>query len=186
MNEKHHDNIKEYVNDIIGLERDIVNAIRSQLSDDRLSEYTDLKELLGRIVSQGDARLQRFRELSEEEGGSFGQALKEGITAVTGSLAGIYGKLREHPVSRMVRDDVVALDVAATSYGMLLTLGLAVGHPSSAALAEEGLRSCAPLVIRLTDHLPLIVAHELSKDAPLVNPAASQIAGAKIREAWAV
>ena len=184
MNEKHHDSLVQYVNDVIGMERDIINAIRGQLKDDRVTGHVDLKILLDDVVTQGEARLQRFKELSEAEGGSFGEALKEGITAVTGVLAGIYGRLREHPVSRMLRDDIIAMDVATTSYGMLLTLALATGHSQCAALAEAGLRACAPLVVKLTDQLPLVVAGELANDAPLSNPAAAQVAHKTIREAW--
>ncbi len=184
MEDKHHGNLKQYVNDIIGMERDIANAIEGQLSDERLGEHPELRQLLEEAALQSEVRIRQFKELSEREGGTFGEAIKEGLMAVTGSLAGLYGKLREHPVSRMLRDDIVALDMAATGYGMLLTLGLSIGHTETAALAEQGLKSCAPMVVRLTGHLPLVVASEVAKDAPLANPAAPQLACEVIRDTW--
>jgi hypothetical protein len=184
MNEKHHSSLKQYVNDMIGLERDIVNAIKLQKDDERVSGIGGLGAILDGVVNQGESRLELLKKLSQEEDGSFGAAVKEGITAITGTLAGIYGKVREHPVSRMVRDDIIALEVASVSYGMLLTLGLSVGHQECVAIAERGIAETPPLIIALTDLLPVIVGHELAQDAPLVNPAAGQVAIVKIRDAW--
>ncbi|GAA5117323.1 hypothetical protein JIN84_17585 [Luteolibacter yonseiensis] len=184
MNEKHHDSLKQYLNDMIGLERDIANAVKIQTEDERLLAFGELKAVLDQIVHNGEARLEVLKRISEEEGGALGAAVKEGITAITGTLAGIYGKMREHPVSRMVRDDIVALEVASVSYGMLLTLGLSIGHRECVVIAEQGIEQLPGLIVELTDLLPTIVGAELSGDAPLVNPAAVQIAQASIRAAW--
>lgn len=182
MNDTHHSSLRQYVNDMIAVERDIANAVKLQAEDDRIT--TDLKAILNRIVADSEYRSELLKKLSQQEDGSLGAAVKEGITAVTGTLAGIYGKLREHPVSRMVRDDIVALEVASVSYGMLLTLGLSIGHQECVAIAERGISETPPLIIALTDMLPVVVGHELAQDAPLENPAASQVAITKIRDAW--
>lgn len=186
MNEKHQASLVQYVNDMIGVERDICNALRLQVEDDRVMAYPDLAPLLAEAARAGERRLEKLKSLSHDEGGSMGAALKEGITAVTGTLAGIYGKVREHPVSRMVRDDIIAFDVASVGYGMLLTLGLSLGHEETVDIAAAGLSETPPWVIRLTDLLPLIVSGELADDAPLSNPAAVQIACTRIRDAWNV
>ncbi len=184
MNEKHHESLKQYVNDMIGLERDITNAVKIQIEDDRVTKFGELNALLNQVAMASERRLNLLKKLSDAEEGALGAAFKEGVTAIAGTLAGIYGKVREHPVSRMVRDDIIALDVASVGYGMLLTLGLSVGHEECAALAGRGTEETPPLIIALTDLLPSIVAAELAEDAPLVNPAAVQVAGTRIREAW--
>jgi len=184
MKTTHSDSLRQYVNDMIGLEADISKAIRGQLDDDRVTGHPALTSLLREIVAGSEARLERLKALSDDEGGSLGATLKEGVMTATGVLAGLYGKMREHPVSRMVRDDIVAQTTAATSYSMLLTLGLTAGHPGVTTLAEEGVRSCAPTVTLLTRELPQIVAGELAKDEPSANPAATHTALATIREAW--
>jgi ferritin-like metal-binding protein YciE len=181
MNEKHHDSLKQYINDMIGLERDIANAVKLQTEDERLSTFGELKMVLDRVVSDSESRLVVLKRISEEEDGTFGAVVKEGIT---GTLAGIYGKMREHPVSRMVRDDIIALDVASVSYGMLLTLGLSIGHRECVVIAEQGLERTPKLIVELTDLLPVVVGAELAADAPLANPAAVQIAQTAIRDAW--
>lgn len=184
MNEKHHASLTQYVNDMLALERDIANAVKSQLEDERITAVPGLAGLLGEATAGSENRITRLKALSMEEGGALGAAIKVTVTAVTGTLAGFYGKVREHPVARMVRDDVVALNLSATSYSMLLTLGLATGHNDCAALAEEGLRATAKLVMKLTELLPLVVAGDLAEDAPLANPSATQIATEKVGDAW--
>jgi ferritin-like metal-binding protein YciE len=184
MNEKHHDSLKQYINDVIGLERDIANAIKMQATDERLLVFGELKAILDQVVHNSETRLEVLKRISEEEGGQLGAAVKEGITALTGTLAGIYGKIREHPVSRMVRDDIVALEVSSVSYGMLFTLGLAIGHRECVVIAEQGLEQTPKLIVELTDLLPGIVAYEIAGDAPLANPSTVEIAQATIRNAW--
>ncbi|MCW1912126.1 hypothetical protein OJ996_00990 [Luteolibacter sp. GHJ8] len=184
MSDSHQGNIRQYVNDMIGLEADVVHAIKGQLADERISSRSDLAPLLREIADAGERRLERLKELSKAEGGALGSAIKEGVTTATGVLAGLYGRVREHPLSRMVRDDIIAQSAASTSYGMLLTLALAAGHAGCEALAKDGLRSTSPAVTRLTALMPDIVAEELAQDEPLANPAAAHVALAAIRDSW--
>ena len=184
MNEQHQASLKQYVNDVIALERDIANAVQIQIDDESTAKHPGLRGILDLIVTGSEERILLLKALSDDEGASLGAALKEGITAVAGTLAGLYGKVREHPVSRMVRDDLIAMDVSATSYGMLLTLGLAIGHSRCVELATKGLAASTPLVMRLSDILPEIVCSELAEDAPLADPSAAKTAQARIRAAW--
>jgi len=184
INEKHQDNLKRYVNDMIGLERDIINAVESQLEDERVTAYSDLTAILQKIVAGAKSRQDALKVISEEEGGSVGAVIKEAAMSVTGALAGIYGKLREHPLSRIVRDDRMAMNMTETSYGMLYTLALSIGHGPCAQLALSGLNSAAPLVLELTDVLPQIILDELSEDAPLQNPDVADDVVDAIRHAW--
>jgi ferritin-like metal-binding protein YciE len=184
MNEKHQDNLKMYVNDVIGLERDIVNAIDGQLEDDRVTTHSELTAILKEISAGGKSRIELLKVISDEEGGSVGATIKEAAMSVTGVLAGIYGKLREHPLSRIVRDDRVAMNVAETSYGMLYTLALGVGHARAAGVALAGLNSAPPLVLKLTDVLPGIILKELAEDAPLSDPNAEGTVLDAIHKAW--
>ena len=184
MNEQHQASLKQYVNDVIALERDIANAVQIQIDDESTAKHPGLRGILHVIVSGSEERIVLLKALSDSEGASIGATLKEGITAMAGTLAGLYGKVREHPVSRMVRDDLIAMDVSATSYGMLLTLGQAIGHSRCVELATKGLTASTPLVMRLSDILPAVVCSELAEDAPLADPSAVATAQARIRAAW--
>lgn len=184
LTEKQHDNLKMYVNDVIAVERDIVNAISGQLDDDRVKAHPQLTAVLRKAVQNGESRIVRLKEISEEEGGTVGAAIKEAAMSVTGVLAGIYGKFREHPLSRIVRDDRIAMNVTETSYAMLYTLALGTGHAKTADIALEGLNAAAPIVLELTDLLPGIIVEELSKDGPLENPDIEKTVVDAIHAAW--
>ena len=181
MNEEHHANLKMYVNDVIALERQIAGAVRTQAEDDSTLKHPGFRNVLLEIAGHSEDRITLLKELSDAEGGSLGATVKEGITGV---LAGLYGKIRKHEVSRMVRDDIIAMDVAAISYSMLLTLGLAIGHRRCVELATLGLNACPSTVVRLTNLMPAIVIAELAEDAPLADPSAAEAAVIRIREAW--
>lgn len=173
-----------YVNDVIGVERDIVNAIEGQLDDERVKSDAALVGVLNGIVAGGKSRIAQLKELSEAEDGSLGATVKEAAMSVTGALAGIYGKLREHPVSRMVRDDRIAMNVVETSYAMLYTFALGVGHQRCAELALGGLNAAAPQVLALTDVLPGVILREIAQDAPLVDPFVETKVIDAIHAAW--
>lgn len=182
--ENHQDSLKMYVNDVIGLERDVINAIEGQLQDARVKAHAELTGILQGIVAEGHARLEILKAISDEAGGSVGAAIKEAAMSVTGVLAGVYGKIREHPLSRIVRDDRVAMNVVETSYAMLYTLALAIGDQQTATVALSGLKAAAPAVLRLTDVLPAVVLEELAADGPLQNPGVADEVLDAIHQAW--
>ena len=186
IHEKHRESLTMYVNDVIALERDVINAVDGQLEDDNVKSHTLLTIILKQIVVGSELRLVKLHELSAAEGGSVGASVKEAVMGVAGSLAGLYGKLREHPLSRMVRDDRMAMNVLETSYGMLYTLALGVGHSATAEVALEGLNAAPPLVLKLTDLRPGIILRELSEDAPLQNATAERTAVDASHQAWRV
>jgi len=185
MNETQHHNMIRYIHDVIAMERDIVNAVRTQLEDERVKEHHELKSIFLDIAVHGDHRADMFERLAEQEdGGTLGGAIKEGIASITGVLAGLYGMARMHPLSRMVRDNIVAMDLASVSYGMLLTLAIATGHKRCEELALSSLNDCPGFVLRLTRLLPHIVLEEISQDAPVENALAADQAEKLIRDSW--
>ncbi len=184
MNDLHRTTLKQYIKDMISVEYDIYKALSLQLDSDEVKSHSILTELLTRAASESGDRIEHLEVLSEQEGASFSVAVKSGITAVTGTFASLYGKIHEHALSRLVRDDIVALNFASIGYGMMLTLGLSTGHKVCTLFASHAVEGMPPLIVHLTDLLPVLVGEELAKDAPLVNPAAIQIAGGLIRDAW--
>lgn len=184
MNSSHSNNIRYYVDDIIKLERDITNAAHSQLEDDRMAIFPELRSLLTEVADYSAFRLRRFKHISDEERCGFGVSIKDDIAAFTSTLGGLHGNLKKHPVSRMLRDNIAAQSILATSYGLLLTLSLSTNHASLVALAENGLLESARFSVLLTGYLPEVVVAEFSEEAPLSNLTATKIAGGKIKEAW--
>ncbi len=118
-------------------------------------------------------------------GGGAGTVVKEAVAAAAGTLAGIYGKVRPHPVSRMLRDDATALSLAAIGYSMLHTAAVALREARVATVAQRHLRDVTPLVMHLGRVIPAAVVVELGEDFPNVDADAAQHGVAAVREAWA-
>ncbi len=184
MNDIHRKHLDASLNDMLAVERDLSQAVRGQLEDGRIDDHEGLRDILLDIVAGSEGRTDILRKISQAQGGAIGAAVKGTVMAVAGTLAGIYGKLREHPVSRMVRDDIIALDVAVTGYGMLLTLARCLDQKECIAFAQLALLGCPPLVTRLDHVLPLIIASELAEEVPLPAPAGAELAQDAIRQVW--
>ncbi len=184
MNETHRSSLIRYLNDVVAMERDFENALRTQMEDDRVKAHPLLNDLFLDLAVHADQRKAMFEELVEDEGGSLGGSVKEGIAAVTGVFSGLTTMARQHPLSRMVRDSTIAMNAATVSYSMLVTLAMALHHKRCEELAISALNDCPKAVLQLTDLLPHVVVEELSDDAPVPNAMAAPQALAVTREAW--
>ncbi len=172
-----------YVNDTLALERDLKEAIDRQIEDEHVERSPEVAALLNEIAIANDARLANLGELSTTLGGGAG-AVKEAVAAAAGVLAGFYGKVRKHPVSRMLRDDYTALALAATAYSMLYTTAVALHDKHVAALAQRHLRDVTPLIMQLSRIIPTAVVAELAADFPDVNREAVEAGREATIRAW--
>lgn len=184
MSDPHHNALRHSLKEVIGIEYELTHALSQQLENDEITSHSTLASLLDRAASESEKRIEQLKALSEQEGTAFAVAVKGGITAVTGTVASLYGKIHEQALSRIVRDDILALNFASLGYGIMLTLGLSTGNTAYTFLARRAVEEFPPLIVHLTDLLPVLAGEELAQDAPLVNPAAVQIAGGLIRDAW--
>src|SRR6478672_4306854 len=124
-----------YVNDVLALERDIQEAVHRQMNDEHVRQQSDAAALIKEIALFTDTRITALGELSNVLGGGVG-VIKEVVAAAAGVLAGLYGKVRKHPVSRILRDDYTALALAATAYSMLYTASVALRNEHSSIVAQ--------------------------------------------------
>ena len=176
-------NLRTYVNDMIAVERDVHNAISGQTKDSRVEENPEVHRLLQEIAEGSEIRLQNLEDLSVSLDGKWGALVKEAVAATTGVLAGLYGMVRKHPVSRMLRDDHVALNLSATAYGMLYTTAVAYDEDEVAVIALDHLNAIPSQILRLTHLLPGVVMREVTNGDPL-NPDAEKLASEAIEAAW--
>ena len=174
-----------YVRDMLAVENEMHEAFRRQKRDDRLLIHPESAQLVGRIEDTIDRHLGALRrclgQLDTEE-----STLKKALGSVLGAAAGIYDGMRsEDPVSRMLRDDYIALSTAIVCYEMLHTTALAVEDEAVAAMALDHLRDYAPLVMAISETIPFAVIEELSREGkvPASHSAAEQSVQ-NTREAW--
>jgi hypothetical protein len=174
-----------YVRDMLAVENELHAAFRRQKKDERLNIHPESMRLVAEIEETIDRHLAALRGCLAAEGEKE-SGLKKALGSVLGAAAGIYDGMRtDDPVSRMLRDDYIALSTAIVCYEMLHTTALASGDAHVADLALAHLRNYTPFVMAISEVLPHAVVEELGRDGkvPLAHDAAER-AVANTKEAW--
>jgi ferritin-like metal-binding protein YciE len=177
-------NLRMYVNDMVALEKNILDAVDKQCADPRVQEDPACSQLVREIHAGAKGRLADMENHAAAIGGEPGATIKEAVAGVAGTLAGIYDMVRKHPVSRMLRDDYTALSLATTSYSMLYTTALAIHDQPVARVALRHLQEIPKQVMALSQLIPRIVVRELAEDDSSVDTSVIPLAQEKTLEAW--
>ncbi len=183
MNTQQSSTLRMYLNDMLAVEKDLSNATQGQATDENVGKLSEVSLLIQEIARTSEARVKTLESLSEQHDGKWGAVVKEAVASAAGVLAGIYGKVRTHPVSRMLRDDHVALNVASIAYGMLYTTAVAFDDDKVAEASLEALNETASQVIRLATLIPGVVVGELATESP-VHSGAAGLGVEAILAAW--
>lgn len=175
--------LKAYVNDMLALNKHILEAIERQAADERVKSDPRTSALISDIHRAFHGQVAAMGVHVERLGSTTGAAFKEALGHVTGIAAGLYDKVRQDPVSTMLRDDYTALNLAAYSATMLHTTALAFFDAAVAASALKQLEELTPLIIKLNELGPVIVAKELT-DEGHVEAGAAEEAVRNTQAAW--
>ncbi len=147
--------------------------------------WPEAAELLRRVeyrLAEHQAALEGHVALT---GGDVQSMLKKAAGVMLGAAAGLYDRWRgEDPISRVLRDDYVALNLAAVSYSMLHATALAARSVRVAELSLEHLMDLTPLVVEFSRLIPRLVAQELSTEDKPVDPALGEQAARDVERAW--
>lgn len=177
--------LRQYVGDMLALERQAREAVQRQLEDERVRAWPETTELLRRVeyrLAEHAAALEGHMALT---GGDAQSALKKAAGVMLGAAAGLYDRLRgEDPVSRVLRDDYVVLNLAAASYSMLHATALAARSARVADLSLEHLMDLTPLIVELSRLIPRLVTRELAGEDKPVDPALGEQAARNVERAW--
>lgn len=92
--------------------------------------------------------------------------------------------MRTNPVSKNLRDDYTALNLAAISYPMLHTTGHALMDEQTADLAASYLMDYTPLIIESNEVIPLVVVSELRAETEVLEMEAVGPAIERTQQAW--
>ena len=180
-----HENLRPYVADMAAVEKHILEAVERQLGDDTTRKFPEALRLLQRTESTLRRHTQALEShVQQFDGGGLATTVKETVTGVLGVFAGLYDKVRTEPVSRMLRDDYTALNLAAVSLTMLHTSALALHHQPTADLALRHLRELAPLIMEVNEVIPQVVVRELTEEGKAYDSSLAQRAVRATQEAW--
>ena len=182
LSEKHQKTIADYVGDMTALEAHIEEAL-----DRQLTEVKDDTVALAAVKAFHDMVKQHrdtLRALQEETGSTAGNPVKDAGAALLGKAAGIIDLVRTEGISKSLRDDYAAFNLAAISYSMLYTTADGLGDKRVASLAERHLKDHAAAIMRINEIMPEVVARELAKDGHQVSDGAVDATRKMVSKAW--
>jgi ferritin-like metal-binding protein YciE len=178
------DILQQYVSDMLALERHIHEAVSRQKHDATVQKHPQASSLINRIEETLDEHIEHLEQHIELLGGEVTKPIKDAVSAVAGVAAGLYDKVRSEQISKMLRDDYTALGLAAISYTMLHTTGLAMGDPRTADIALRHLTHWTPLITEISEVIPSVVTKELADNGATVSPTITQEAVRNTQHAW--
>jgi hypothetical protein len=177
--------LQKYVSDMMAVEEHIGSAAKRQAKDKSVANH---EPEVSRIINNIEQATERHELMLKQHlnylGGDAAKGIKEVATAALGTLAGIYDKMRTEPVSKMLRDDYTALNLASIGYTMLHTTGLALNDQATADLALHHLREYTALVMEINQVIPGVVVAELRADGGVINDSIVPNALANTQAAW--
>ena len=176
--------LKTYVNDMLGLQKHILEALEHQYADQNVKNDPEAIDLVGKLKSQLTKHVADLEGQVGRLGSEVTATVKQAVTPPRGTVAGLYDKVRMDPVSRMLRDDYTALNMASISLIQLHTTGLAYGDQAVADTALKHLNDITPMVMRINEIMPVIVVRELTDEGPGINTAVAATAVANTQAAW--
>ena len=163
------ENLQMYVNDTAAMAKHIENAFAQQRKDADVRSHIEAHQLIEKMHSTLAAQRVEMERQAHALGGGVGAALKEAVTNLTGALAGLYGQVRKHPLSRILRDNYTALSLACVSYEMLHTTALGMDEKPLADIALRHLGELTPFIMAVTKIIPEVVLEELAKEDPTID-----------------
>jgi hypothetical protein len=181
-NEKSQKTLADYLGDLINVESHIEAALDHQKNETKDDPTAGplVQQFHDMVKSQRDA----LKALQAEKGSTAGNPVSEIGSALLGKVAGAIDMIRTEGVSKSLRDDYVAFNLAAISYTMMFTTATALGDSKLADISSRHLTSYAGAIQKINHAIPDVVVHELSKDNHDVQGAAAQSARTVVDNAW--
>jgi ferritin-like metal-binding protein YciE len=174
--------LSDWIGDMVALESQIEEALDRQLKvvkDDRIAREAVL-EFHDLVKAQREA----IKALHDRYGGTPASPVKQVGAAILGKAAGVLDMIRTEGVSKSLRDDYAAFNLAAISYTMLNTTAIALDDHQVATLADQHLRGYAGAVQRINHIISDVVVAELAKDGHQIEDGAAAKAYMATDAAW--
>ncbi len=181
-NERH--SIQTYVSDMLALERHIAQPLQRQLAMDDTLKYGDAFGAVKTINALVEAHVTALEGCLEQLGGHEASALKSAWASLLGVGAAAIDSARKTKVSKSLRDDYTALNLAAISYTMLHATAVGLGDTTTADLAKHHLADYARCVMQIVQIIPDVVLHELADDGEAVQAGAAELIRRETNEVW--
>lgn len=178
------DEVTRHLGDLLALGQHIMKVMHRQLSDAELETYPAARAIVADAEEVLDRHVMDIESELDELGGNAASPIKGAVVAMTSAATGLFDRVREEPVSRMLRDNYVSLTLASVSYAMVHAAALGLGQDALATRSQSWLAEVTPLVMRLGNEIPSIVLQELAREGLPADTGMAPQALANVQEAW--
>jgi ferritin-like metal-binding protein YciE len=180
--EKSQKTLADYLGDLINVESHIEAALDHQKNETKDDPTAGplVQQFHDMVKSQRDA----LKAIQTEKGSTAGNPVSELGSAILGKVAGAIDMVRTEGVSKSLRDDYVAFNLAAISYTMMFTTATALGDSQLADISKRHLTSYAEAIQKINHAIPDVVVRELTKDDHNVQSGAAQTTITVADKAW--
>lgn len=181
--DKNQKTIADYLGDMVALESHIEEALDRQLKETEgdPEAATAVQGFHDMVKGQRDA----LKAYQEQYGSTAGNPIIKAGSAILGKAAGLIDMIRTEGVSKSLRDDYTAFNLAAIGYTMLNATSLALGDQATASIAERHLRGYAAAIQQINHIIAGVVIRELENDDhQIANPMAASENRRIVDEAW--
>ena len=176
------DTIKTYAGDMFSLESHIEEALDRQLN--QFQDHPKANVAIRRFHSMVRTQRDTMKTHLDALGGGTGGTMKGAVASAFGVAAGVIDKVRPEAMSKMLRDDYAAFNLAAVSYHMLYGTALMLGHQETAQLAERHHRAYTDAIQDINQIILSVVALELKKDGHVIDERAMDRATDTMNQDW--
>lgn len=174
----------------LGLEEQLYKNIESQLSQEHIEEFADVKEMLKSVKAVLEKHFVRINAALDSVANQIKKSgdgmADDGSVIEFDSRDRNQNRIQRDRVSQMLRDDYAALNLAAMGNSVLHTTALAADSEDLAKIVIEHLTTLTTFVARMTELVPRVAALELSAQFPEVKPSILELAVTNARRAWRV
>jgi ferritin-like metal-binding protein YciE len=181
-NEQH--SLQTYVSDMLALERHIAQPLQRQLDMSDTSRYPEAHSITALTKGLTDSHITALEQCLEQIGGHEASPVKSAWSTLLGTAAAAIDSARKTKVSKNLRDDYTALNLAAISYTMLHATAVGLGAGAIADLAQRHLGDYARVIMQIVQAIPDVVLQELRDDGEDVALSAAELVRQQTNEIW--
>lgn len=177
--------IADWVGDIVNLEGHIEEAMDRQLTLKPANQ--EVSQAIQHFHDTVRASKYRAEDYQKTLGATKGGGVVQTASEVLGKAAGLIDKVRKDTISKTLRDDYVAFNLAAVSYTLLHSTALALKDQRTVAFAEKGLETYAGLVQKINAIISQATVDDLvaNDEVPVADPTIAEQARKTIDRIWA-
>jgi ferritin-like metal-binding protein YciE len=168
----------------LALERHISVPLDAQRGSDATAQYPAAQRLIETLHAQNAAHVEALDACLTSLGGHAASPLKTAWASLLGGAASALGGARKTKVTKWLRDDYTALNLATMGYTLLHATATGLGDTRVAALARQGLADYARSVMQINAVVPDVVLGELREDGENVVAGAADTVRQETHAIW--